>query len=105
MWKRDYGKKRTRRSDGIQAGYFTMIRAAVEKTGYFDPAVDAPDEDQISGKQIFPRARQAIDVKYAASDGTTQRCLFKTVIVDKHAEYHFEPDPECRFALIFLPRS
>ena len=105
VWKREDGGERTRRSDGIQAGYFSMIRAAVEKTGYFDPAVDAPDEDQVSGKQIFQRARKAIDVKYKAEDGSGQWRLFKTVTVDKHADYHFEPDPECRFALIFLPRS
>ncbi|MFH1689270.1 MAG: hypothetical protein ABIE42_03425 [Candidatus Eisenbacteria bacterium] len=104
-WKRLDGQESPERREDIQASYFRMIRAAVEKTGYFDPAVDGPDEDQVSGKQIFQRARSAIDVKYRASDDTTQWRLFKTVKVDSHAEYHFQPDPDCRFALVFLPRS
>lgn len=94
-----------RREDGIRAGYFRMIRAAVEKTGHFDPGVDGPDDDQDSGKQIFQRARKALDVKYRADDGTTQWRLFKSLKFDKHTEYLFQPDPDCRFALIFLPRS
>jgi len=94
-----------RREDGIRANYFRMIRAAVEKTGRFDPGVDGPDDDQDSGKQIFQRARQAIDVKYKADDGTTQWRLLKSLKFDKHTEYQFQPDPDCRFALVFLPRS
>ena len=97
--------KHGRSEDGIRASYFRMIRAAVERTGRFDPGVDGPDDDQESGKQIFQRARQAIDVKYRADDGTTQWRLFKSVKFDKHTEYLFQPDPGCCFALIFLPRS
>ncbi len=97
--------KSGRREDGIRASHFRMIRAAVERTGRFDPGVDGPDDDQESGKQIFQRARQAIDVKYRSDDGTTQWRLFKSMKFDKHAEYLFQPDPGCRFALIFLPRS
>ena len=96
--------KHGRSEDGIRASYFRMIRVAVEKTGRFDPGVDGPDDDQESGKQTFQRARQAIDVKYRADDGTTQWRIFKSVKFDKHTEYLFQPDPGFRFALIFLPR-
>ena len=82
-----------------------MIRAAVETRGYFDPAVTGPAEEQESGKQTFQRARQAIDLKGATAGGATTWRLFKTAIDDKHATYRFEPDPDCRFALIFLPRA
>jgi len=97
--------KHGRREDGIRASYFRMVRAAVEKTGRFDPGVDGPDDDQESDKQTFQRARKALDVKYRADDGTTQWRLFKSLKFDKHTEYLFQPDPDCRFALIFLPRS
>ncbi len=105
VWKRVDGTTRPQPSKGIQASFFRMIRSAVEKPGYFDPAVEGPDEDQVSGKQIFQRARQAIDIKYTDRDGTTSWRLFKTAKVDNHAVYQFQPDPDCTFALIFLPSS
>lgn len=101
VWKRVKGRKSPKVVDNIQAGYFRIIHMAVEKVGYFDPAVHGPDDLQ-AGKQIFQRARQAIDVKYSAKPAKWR--LFKTVNADRHAEYQFQPDPDFRFALIFLPR-
>ncbi|HOW74231.1 MAG TPA: hypothetical protein PKY77_26815 [Phycisphaerae bacterium] len=102
VWKRVGGRsKRPDLTDDVQAGYFRIVHMAVEKVGYFDPSVDGPD-DLLAGKQIFQRARKAIDVKYSAKPAKWR--LFKTVNVDHHAEYQFQPDPDFRFALIFLPR-
>lgn len=101
VWKRVGSHKRPKPDEDIQAGYFRIVHMAVEKVGYFDPAVDGPDDLQ-TGKQIFQRARQAIDVKYSANPAKWR--LFKSVKVDHHTEYQFQPDPDFRFALIFLPR-
>jgi len=101
VWKRVEGHKRPKLAEDIQAGYFRIVHMAVEKVGYFDPSVDGPDDLQ-SGKQIFQRARQVIDVKHSAKPAKWR--LFKSVNVDRHAEYQFQPDPDFRFALIFLPR-
>ena len=105
VWKRVDGRRPLKQQSAIQAGYFRMIRAAVERTGYFDPAIEGPMEEQESGKQIFQRARQTIDIKYKDHDGTMKWRLFKTAKVDNHAVYQFRPDPNFPFALIFLPRS
>jgi hypothetical protein len=96
------GDVRDRKSKAnVQVGHFRMIRAAANKTaGYFDPAIEAPDEDQVSGKQIFQRARAVFDLK---RDRTW--ALFKSVKVDNHAEYHLNPDPGITFSLVFLPAS
>lgn len=101
VWKRVEGRKGAEVAGNIRAGYFRMVHMAVEKVGYFDPSVDGPDDLQ-TGKQIFQRARQAIDVKYSANPAKWR--LFKSVKVDHHTEYQFQPDPDFRFALIFLPR-
>lgn len=103
--KRTAGGEKPEHKSDVQAGYFQMIHAAVEKTGYFDPAIDAPDEDMVSGKQIFQRARKAIDVKYRAPSGTMTWRLLKSAKVENRTVYRFQPDPDCKFALIFLPRS
>ena len=85
----------------VGVAHFRMIRAAADKTaGYFDPAIEGPDEDQVSGKQIFQRARAVFDIKR----GKTWT-LFKSVKVDNHAEYHLNPDESATFALVFLPTS
>jgi hypothetical protein len=85
----------------VGVAHFRMIRAAANKTaGYFDPAIEGPDEDQVSGKQIFQRARAVFDIKR----GKTWT-LFKSVKVDNHAEYHLNPDEGATFALVFLPAS
>jgi hypothetical protein len=85
----------------VQVAHFRMIKAAASKrTGYFDPDIDGPDEDQVSGKQIFQRARAVFDLK---RDKTW--ALFKSVTVDSHAQYHLNPDPGISFAFIFLPTS
>ena len=87
----------------VKAAHFRMIHAAVDKTtGYFDPAIEGPDEDQVSGKQIFQRARADLDIK---RDGSRIWMLFKTVMVDNHAVYHLNPDPGATFAFVFLPAS
>lgn len=104
VWKHDHENEPHLRTDGIRAGYFNMIRGAVEKIGYFNPDVHG-SERRISAQQIFQRARQAIDVKYRADNGSMEWRLFKTVTVEDHGEYHFHPDPDYRFALIFLPRN
>ena len=86
----------------IKASYFRIIRAAVEKRGYFDPAIEPPVESHVSGKQTFQRARQTIDIK-ASGNGSSSWRLFKTKKPENHAVYHFQPEPDCKFALIFLP--
>jgi len=103
--KRSGQRKKPDRKKGVQPSYFEMIHVAVSKSGYFDPAIEGLDEDQRAGKQIFQRARQAVDVKYKDDRGATAWRLFKTVKRDNHAVYQFEPDPDFKFALIFLPRS
>ena len=87
-------------TQGIQPSFFRMVRKAAETSGRFDPNVNGLTEEQLSGKQIFQRARQAIDLK--RSSGWV---LFKTETVDDHAEYLFQPDADVTFALIFLPKS
>jgi hypothetical protein len=104
VWKREKEGAPHVRADGIQSSYFHMIRFAVDKIGYFDPEVHGPD-DRAAGKQTFQRARKAIDVKHKAESGRVEWRLFKTRKVDDHAEYQFEPDPDYRYALIFLPRN
>jgi len=93
------GRQR-RSAKGIQPSFFRMLRKAAEASGRFDPNVNGLTEEQLSGKQIFQRARQAIDLK--RSSGWV---LFKTETVDDHAEYLFQPDADVTFALIFLPKS
>jgi len=105
VWKCVNRRKSPEPIEDVQPGYFRMIHATVMKKGYFDPAVEGPMEEQESGKQIFQRARKAIDIKYKDRHGTTKWRLFKTAKVDNHAVYHFQPDPNFKFALIFLPRS
>ncbi len=85
---------------GIQSSFFRMLRKAAETSGRFDPHVNGLTEEQDSGKQIFQRARQTIDLKRKS-----EWVLFKTEKVDDHAEYLFRPDADVKFALIFLPKS
>ncbi len=83
----------------VKASHFRMIRAAADHRSNFDPATDGPSEDGVSGKQIFQRARQAVDL------GSGNRwSLFKTDIADNQATYRFDPDANVTFALIFAPR-
>ncbi len=87
-------------TQGIQPSFFRMVRKAAETSGRFDPNVNGLTEEQMSGKQIFQRARKAIDLKRASG-----WALFKTETIDDHAEYLFRPDADVKFALIFLPKS
>ena len=87
-------------TQGIQPSFFRMVRKAAETPGRFDPNVNGLTEEQLSGKQIFQRARKTIDLKC-----TSGWALFKTQKIDDHAEYLFRPDADIPFALIFLPKS
>jgi hypothetical protein len=84
------------------ANYFQIIRKAVEARGYFDPTVA---EEKDSGKQIFQRAREALDIKEVGADGKPHWKLFKSVKVDNRTVYQFQPDEGVTFALIFLPKA
>lgn len=92
--------RRRKTMTGLQPSYFRMLRKAAEASGRFDPNVNGLTEEQLSGKQIFQRARQTIDLRRPSG-----WALFKTETVDDHAEYLFRPDPDITFALIFLPKS
>lgn len=87
-------------TEKVRASHFQMIRVAVEKRTNFDPSVDGPDDEGVSGKQIFQRARQAFDLKIG--DGWA---IFKTDTIDNHAVYRFDPDPAVTFALVFAPST
>jgi hypothetical protein len=102
IWKKDGGK--SKRQEGVRATYFRILRLAAEKKGYFDPNVETLDEEQVSGKQIFRNARRAVDIKHKDTDGKAAWKLFKSVKVENHTEYQFQPDSTLSFALIFLPR-
>lgn len=91
------GSQRSRASS-VQASYFKMIRAAIEAKANFDPGTR--DEDGVSAKQIFQRARQTFDLKNGSS-----WVLFKTDKIDNHAVYRFDPDASASFALVFAPSS
>lgn len=92
--------RRRKATTGIQPSYFRILRKAAEASGRFDPNVNGLTDEQLSGKQIFQRARQIIDLRRPSG-----WALFKTETVDDHAEYLFRPDPDITFALIFLPKS
>jgi hypothetical protein len=62
---RSVRKKSAEPRRDVQVSHFRSIRAAVTKTGYFDPNVDGPD--LASGKQIFQRARAIFDMKSGKS--------------------------------------
>lgn len=87
----------------IPASYFCMVRAAIDKHGYFDPAVEGPAEERDDGKQTFQRARNAIDLKLPDETGHAVWQLFKSVKIDGHVVYQFRPESDCLYALIFLP--
>jgi hypothetical protein len=91
------GKNRKHKT-GVKSSYFRMIRAGADRRSDFDPATDGPSEEGVSGKQIFQRARKAVDL---GSRNTW--ALFKTDIADNHATYRFDPDTSVTFALIFAP--
>lgn len=80
----------------VQASHFRMIRSAIEAKANFDPGTG--DDDGVSAKQIFQRARQAFDLKNGSS-----WTLFKTEKVDNHAVYRFDPDASVSFAFVFAP--
>jgi hypothetical protein len=82
----------------VQASHFKMIRAAVEARTNFDP--ETLDDDGVSAKQIFQRARQTFDIKSGKS-----WVLFKTEKIDNHAVYRFDPDASVSFALVFAPNA
>lgn len=86
----------------VPASHFQIIRKAIGTRGYFDPTIE---EEIDSGKQIFQRARQAFDIKYANREGKTNWKLFKTITVGNRAVYQFQPDEGVTFALIFLPQA
>jgi len=92
--------RRRKTTTGIQTSYFRILRKATEASGRFDPNVNGLTDEQQSGKQIFQRARKAIDL-----ERTSGWALFKTEMIDDHAEYVFRPDADVTFALIFLPKS
>jgi hypothetical protein len=84
----------------VQPAYFRILLTALEKRWRFDPATDRATGDHVAAKQVFQKARKAIDLRRKGV-----WALFKTEIVDKHAEYIFQPDSDVTFALIFLPKS
>ena len=86
----------------VSASNFQIIRKAVEACGYFDPTVT---EENASAKQIFQRARKALDIKVVGADGKSHWKLLKSVKGDNHTIYQFQPDEGVTFALIFLPKS
>ena len=92
-----HGKARKHKKN-VQGSYFPMIRAAAERRSNFDPGTG--DNDPDSAKQIFQRARKAIDL-----GSGNNWALFKTDIVDSHATYRFDPDPSVTFALVFSPKA
>jgi hypothetical protein len=89
-------RKETR---NIQPSFFRMLRMAAETSGRFDPNVNGLNDNQVSGKQIFQRARNALDLKRNG-----RWVLFKTEMMDNHAQYVFQPDSDVEFALVFLPK-
>ena len=90
-------KSREPRRD-VQVSHFRSIRAAVTKTGYFDPNVEGPDMD--SSKQTFQRARAIFDMK----SGKSSWRIFPSIKIDEgHTVYLFSPDAYVSFAIIFLP--
>jgi hypothetical protein len=100
-----HGNKTTRQTD-IPASYFQMLRAVVDKRGYFDPVNDDPQPEQRwSAKQILQRARKTIDVSYEDRQGKKTWRLLKSHKPANRAVYCLEPDPDFPFALIFLPRA
>jgi len=98
------GKKIIRTTD-IPASYFQVLRAVVDKRGYFDPAYDDPDPERFSGRQILQRARKTVDIKYRDAKGKMTWRLFKTSKPANRAVYRFDPDADFPFALIFLPHA
>jgi hypothetical protein len=91
------GKGTARRHTGnVQASHFKTIRAAIEAKANFDPGIG--DDDGVSAKQIFQRARQAFDIKNGSSWS-----LFKTDKVGDHAVYRFDPAGSVSFAFVFAP--
>lgn len=98
-------KGRASKRENIQAIFFKIIREALDNPGPFDPTIASSMEDFSSAKQLFQRARKALDSKRKGADGRENWCLFKTVVSDKHAVYQFQPSPNIQFALIFLPSS
>jgi hypothetical protein len=89
------GKDREQQT-GVKSSYFKMIRAGADRRSNLDPVADGPSEEGVSGKQIFQRARKAIDL------GSGKNwALFKTDIADNHATYRFDPDNSVTFALVF----
>lgn len=91
----------------VQASYFHLLRACIEHVSGYDP--EAKSLGYSAAKQLFVRARQAIDVKFRRPDGKEDWKLFKTVLVDniergnKTAHYKFSPERGTSFALIFQP--
>lgn len=97
---RSVRKKSGKCHRNVQVSHFRSIRAAVTKTGYFDPNVEGPDMD--SGKQTFQRARPVFDMK----SGRSSWRIFPSIKTDEgHAVYSFSPDADVSFAFIFLPES
>jgi hypothetical protein len=89
----------------LQASYFQFLRTCIDHRhrGYYDPGVSPPGYED--GKQLFVRARKAVDVRFQRPDGKEDWRLFKTRYVEKAAHYEFSPEPGTSFALIFKPRS
>jgi len=98
------GNSRARRTN-VPHAYFSILRKAIEARAPFDPTnPDQVGSDMASAKQIFQRARQAVDIDRRNQAGRTW-ALFKTVRIDRRALYQFQPDPDVRFALIFAPQA
>jgi hypothetical protein len=98
--------KESIRKTGISASYFQVLRAVVEKRGYYDPKDDDPEPEQRwSAKQIVQRARKAIDVSYTDHEGKKSWRLFKSHKPGNRAVYQFDPAPGFCFALVFLPQD
>ncbi len=105
VWKREAGRKAPGRRMGIRESYFHLIREAAEAVARFDPIDDPRHEEQAAVKQTFQRARQVFDRKCRDEAGAASWRLFKSAKSEDRVVYLFRPDPDCKFALLFLPRS
>ncbi len=83
-----------------------MLRLAVEKRHNFDPTVDNDDRHGKSGLQIFQHMRKKTEGKVSTKDGREDWALFKTDKGEQgNAIYHFQPESNVQFALIFYPED
>ena len=87
-------KRGAQRVAAVRPWHFKLIRPALEKAGYYDP--EAGDDDGLSAKQMFQRARQIFDIR--RRNGWS---VFQTSLVDNRALYNFAPSASVTFAFVF----